>query len=46
MTIVTPFGFVTQDEANTVLSVIRNLQIRVAELEARLGSATGVNIFA
>lgn len=31
----TPFGFSTQDEANTVLSVIRNLQIRVADLEAR-----------
>lgn len=31
-----PFGFVTADEANTVLSVIANLQARVAELEARL----------
>lgn len=30
-----PFGFVTKDEGNSVLSVIRNLQIRVAELEAR-----------
>jgi hypothetical protein len=30
-----PFGFSTQDEANTVLSVIRNLQIRVANLENR-----------
>ena len=30
-----PFGFSTQDEANTVLSVIRNLQIRVADLENR-----------
>lgn len=29
------WGFSTQDEANTVLSVIRNLQIRVADLEAR-----------
>ena len=41
-----PYGFVTQDEGNTVLSVIANLQTRVAELEARLGSATGVNLFA
>jgi hypothetical protein len=32
----TPFGFVTADEANTVLKVIENLQIKVAELEARL----------
>lgn len=31
----TPYGFVTADEANTTLSVIRNLQIRVADLEAR-----------
>lgn len=30
------YGFATADEANTVLSVIRNLQIRVADLEARL----------
>jgi len=31
-----PFGFVTQDEGNTVLQVILNLQTRVAELESRL----------
>lgn len=30
------FGFVTKDEGNTVLSVIKNLQDRVAELETRL----------
>ena len=30
------FGFVTKDEGNTVLSVIANLQTRVAELETRL----------
>ena len=30
------YGFVTKDEGNTVLSVILNLQTRVAELEARL----------
>lgn len=46
LTNITPYGFATQDEGNTVLSVIRNLQLRVAELEARLGSATGVNLFA
>lgn len=40
------FGFATKDEGNTALSCIANLQVRVAELEARLGSATGVNLFA
>jgi len=29
------WGFSTQDEANTLLSVVRNLQIRVLELENR-----------
>ena len=32
----TPFGFATKDEGNTVLSVIKNLQQRVLDLEARL----------
>ena len=32
----TGFGFATADEGNTVLSVILNLQTRVAELEAKL----------
>lgn len=31
-----PFGFVSQDEGNTVLRVIANLQTRLAEVEARL----------
>lgn len=30
------YGFVTKDEGNTVLSVIANLQTRVAELESKL----------
>jgi len=30
------YGFVTKDEGNSVLSVIANLQTRVAELESRL----------
>ncbi len=30
------YGFVTKDEGNTVLSVIANLQARVAQLESRL----------
>ena len=34
----TGFGFVTKNEGNTVLSVIKNLQDRVAELEARLAA--------
>jgi hypothetical protein len=29
------YGFATQDEGNTVLSVIKNLQVRVNELETR-----------
>lgn len=32
----TPFGFAGSAEAITVLYVIQNLQVRVAELEARL----------
>jgi hypothetical protein len=32
----TGFGFVTEDEGNTVLSVIANLQARVNELETKL----------
>jgi hypothetical protein len=36
------YGFVTKDEGNTVLSVILNLQTRVAELEARF-KVTGGN---
>jgi hypothetical protein len=31
-----PFGFVTKDEGNTVLSVVKNLQDRVSELESKL----------
>lgn len=30
------YGFVTKDEGNTVLSVIKNLQTRVSELETKL----------
>ena len=33
------FGFATKDEGNTVLSVILNLQTRLAEVEARLEAA-------
>ena len=44
LTTTTPFGFVTKDEGNTVLSVIANLQVRVAELEAALDATTGVGI--
>lgn len=32
----TGFGFVTKDEGNTVLKVILNLQVRLAEAEAKL----------
>ena len=30
------FGFKTKDEGNTVLSVVKNLQTRVTELETKL----------
>lgn len=43
LTTTTPYGFVTQDEGNTVLSVIANLQARVNELEAAL---TALNLLA
>ena len=32
------FGFKTKDEGNTVLSVIKNLQTRVGELETKLAT--------
>jgi hypothetical protein len=31
----TPFGFATKDEGNSLLSVVKNLQIRVLDLETR-----------
>jgi hypothetical protein len=36
LTQTTPFGFVTADEGNTVLSVVANLQARLAQVEAQL----------
>lgn len=36
LTQTTPYGFATKDEGNTVLSVIKNLQTRVQELEDKL----------
>lgn len=36
VTNVVPYGFATADDANTVLSVIRNLQDEVADLKSRL----------
>ena len=36
LTQTTPFGFVTKDEGNSVLSVIANLQTRVSQLETQL----------
>ena len=38
LTTTTPYGFVSQDEGNTVLQVIANLQTRVDELETKLQS--------
>lgn len=36
LTTSTPYGFVSADEGNSVLKVVANLQVRMAELEARL----------
>ena len=33
------FGFATADEGNSVLKVVANLQVRLAEVEARLEAA-------
>lgn len=41
LTNTSPYGFVTLDEAETVLSVILNLQTRVQELEDMLSAAGG-----
>jgi len=38
LTNTSPYGFVTQDEGNSVLKVIANLQTRVSELETKLQS--------
>ena len=38
MTNTTPYGFVTQDEANTLLSVVANLQARLTELETAMAN--------
>lgn len=40
------FGFATKDEGNTLLQVILNLQVRVAELEAALDATTGIGVLA
>lgn len=36
LTTTTPYGFVSADEGNTVLSVIANLQARLAQVETAL----------
>jgi hypothetical protein len=36
LTNTSPFGFVTQDEGNSVLKVLKICQVRLAEIEARL----------
>ena len=46
MTNSSPYGFVTQDEANTLLSVVENLQVRVQELEDMLDATSGIGIVA
>ena len=38
VTNVAPFGFADADEARTVLSVIKNVQTRLAEVEAKLAA--------
>jgi hypothetical protein len=39
LTTTTPAGFASIDEGTTVVACVRNLQIRVAEIEARLEEA-------
>lgn len=39
------WGFSTQDEFETAMSVILNLQTRVAQLDARLDSGTGIGVY-
>ncbi len=39
LTTTTPYGFATQDEGESVLKVIANLQTRLADLEAKLQAA-------
>jgi hypothetical protein len=41
-----PWGYASQNEANSVLKVILNLQTRVAELEARLKATGGHGLIA
>jgi hypothetical protein len=36
LTATTPYGFASQDEGLTVLTVVANLQVRLAEIETRL----------
>jgi hypothetical protein len=45
MTNTSPYGFATLDEAETVLSVILNMQTKIDELENRLDSSTGIGVF-
>jgi hypothetical protein len=47
LTNVAPYGFVSQDEGRTVLSVISNLQVRVQEIENRFSAAaSGLGLIA
>jgi hypothetical protein len=38
LTATSPYGFASKDEGNTVLKVIKNLQIRFSDLETKLRS--------
>lgn len=38
LTTTTPYGFVTKDEGNTVLSVVKNNAARIAEIETALSN--------
>lgn len=40
------FGFATKDEGNTLLAVVKRLQIEVAELRAIVGATAGVGLAA
>jgi hypothetical protein len=42
LTTTTPYGFASSDEGHSVLKVIANLQVRCAEMEARLEALNAV----
>ena len=46
VTNIAPYGLSSADEFNTLLQVIRNLQLRVAEIDTRLKASGGLGLWA